>query len=265
MKEGPGRPKEEWAKPVWFVALHNSYADSTHRLLVRNLTLLFSGGKSFYSSMRGKLKLCIGDTETAACSIGGELPTKNFENYSKKYVMLIRNPLTVLPYSVNMKNMKYHNLEGQVNVELWRATRDEWLTKMMDEWVESIDKWRKAPDFEIGSYIIHEDLMDPHHGPNALRQMAKVFREAGFNTIEDGKIPCAWLMSLGADNIQQYHIRGYEFNDYIPGYTKKQKKMIIKKLTAFIDEVGDSDKMLVSILKRYIDDIRVNTVLDRSH
>ena len=179
-------------------------------------------------------------------------------------MMLIRNPLTVFPYSTNIKNMKYHNLEGQMDIKTWRKTRDEWLTKMIDDWVGTINEWRKMPDFEIGLYVVYEDLMDPHQGPNVLREMAKVFREAGFSTIEDGKIACAWLMSLGADNIQQHHIKGYEFNDYIPGYTKGQKQLIIKKLKAFMDEVGDSDKMLVSILNRYIDDIRVNTVLEKS-
>ena len=258
-----GRPKEEWQKPIWFVTLHNSFPDNAHRLLIRNLTLLFNGGKSFYTSMKGKLRHCIGDTETATCAIS-DLPTKNFQNYSRKYMMYIRNPLTALPYSANMKDVKYHSLEGQMTVDKWRKTRDEWLTKMMEEWIGSIETWRKSPDFDIGLYIVHEDLMDPHKGPDVLREMAKIFREAGFDTIEDGKIPCAWLMSLGADNIQQHHMRGYEYNDYIPGYTKKQKKFIIDKVTAYMAEVGDSDKPLASILKRYIDDIRVNTVLDKS-
>lgn len=68
------KQKEEWSKSLWFVALHNSFTE--HNELIKNLTLLPNGRKSFYSSIKGSLWHCIGDTETASCVIGA-LPTKN--------------------------------------------------------------------------------------------------------------------------------------------------------------------------------------------
>ena len=84
--------------------------------------------------------------------------------------MVIRNPIrTVLPYSANIKYIKYHGLVGQMTIEKWKEIRAKRLETMMDEWLNQIGDWRKSSNFELGLYIVFEDfLMNPMKGLDVL-------------------------------------------------------------------------------------------------
>ena len=255
------RPKDSWAKPIWFAAMHHSFPDDIFRSLIQNLTNMNQGGKSFYVSTRGTLKHCYGVTETAACSIG-DVPTKNFDRYQDKYMIFIRNPTTSLPYGANMKSIKYHGLDGQMPIDNWRSTRKEWMEGLIDGWIQHISNWKQT-SYQLGMYIVYEDLYDYHKGPYVLKQMTQLLKEGGFHTIQtDLELQCAWLMSLGKENIVKYNERGYEFDDYIPGFTEEQKQMMIDKLSKYLEDMNGSDVVLESILKGYIKAIENNIVID---
>merc|ERR1711884_182940 len=103
--------------------------------------------------------------------------------------MLLRSPRTLLPYAVNMKEKKYHGLEGQYPKDQWKSTRAEWLSKMVEEWIQNLRDWQNAP-YEPALYIVYEDLIDPIKGPKVMKRMAKVLKDNGVETIEDKDIQC---------------------------------------------------------------------------
>ena len=239
------KPKEEWHKPLWFVTAHHTFEDSVHRELIKNITNLKVGGKSFYASIKGSLRHCIGTTETASCATS-DLPTKQFENYQNMYVLVIQNVKTVMPLATNKKNIKYHGIEGQMTIESWRSTRKEWFEQMVEGWIAQIQEWRDS-QFDIGMYIVYEDLMDPKRGPEVVRQLAKVFKQAGFDTIDigiddddDEQMTCAWMTSIVVESIKEYHANNkYEFGDYTPGYTKKEKQFMVEKLSEYMNKTSN--------------------------
>lgn len=260
----PTKPKESWSKPIWFASMHHSMEDHLFKDMIQNLTQMNQGGKSFYASIKGSLRHCISTiSETAACAIGAT-PTKNFDNYNNKYMIFVRGPRLVFPYVANMKAMKYSGLEGQMKIENWRALRDEYLDGMIDGWIQHITDWKKTK-YTLGMYIVYEDLMDYEKGPGVFKKMANVLNEGGFETVQsDDQIRCAWFMSLGKENIMKYHEKEYDFDEYIPGYKAEQKQTMIAKLTNFMNEIGDSDKELESIVSNYIKDIEDKMVIDES-
>ena len=256
------KPKDQWtSKSIWFAMLHHTLSDSTHRELINQITGLSNGGKSFYISMKGLLRHCIGNTETATCSTGDLPKDKNRDLFYDKYMMFIRNPKTVFPSSANVKNEKYHDLKGQMSKESWRETRNEWLDGMMDGWVQKIREWRET-DYKEGLYVVYEDLMDLDQGPEVVRAIARLLKEAGFEIADDQNMPCIWLKAIGVESIEQFYENGYDYGDYVPGYTKEQQEMMLKKLKSLMEEVGDSNMQLKSILQRYYDDIENNIIIE---
>ncbi len=253
------RPKEEWSKTMYLAAPNFALSDSAHKDLINQLTGLAHGGKSFYASSN-QVRHCVGTTETATCSIGTVGP-KNNDAFSSKYMFVIRNPKSLFPFAANSKGILYHGLTGQTPIEEWRLLRDTYLTKMMGEWVSDIKDWMKA-DYEIGLYIVYEDLLDIQNGPNVVRQIANLLKEGGFSVVDDDHIPCVWYTSIGEKKIQHYHKYKYDFGEYIPGFTNDQKELMISSLNDFIDEIKDGDKDLASILTRYVNNISTGTVID---
>lgn len=258
------KAKDQWSKSVWFAMLFHSFPENSHRELINQLTGLTSGGKSFYVSTRnGSLRHCIGDTETASCSTGDLPKKKNRALFFDKYMMLLRNPRTVFPAATNVKEEKYHDLKGQLTKENWKEIRNTWLDKMMDEWVKKITEWR-ATDYKDGLYIVYEDLMNAVDGPDVVIKIAKLLKEAGFDVEDEADVPCIWVRAIGIQRIEQFYNFGYDYSDYIPGYTKEQQQMMMRKLKDLMDSIGDSNKELQSILQRYYDDIRDNTIIEDS-
>ncbi len=263
----PTKPKESWSnkKPIWFASMHHSMEDNIFKNMIQYLTQMNQAGKSFYASIKGSLRHCISTTsETAVCAIG-DTPTRNLDNYHDKYMIFVRSPRLVFPYVANMKAMKYSGLVGQMKIENWRSLRDEYLDGMIDGWIQHIMNWNKMTQYTLGMYIVYEDLMDYEKGPGVFKKMANVLNEGGFDTVQsDDEIRCAWLMSLGKESIMKFNEKEYDFDEYIPGYKAEQKQTMIAKLTNFMNEIGDSDKELESIVSSYIKDIEEKMVIDES-
>ena len=267
-------PEEKWSKPIWFKFLHHSFPDEAHKNLINNLTNLNAGGKNFYVSA-SNLKHCKGTTQTVTCATGENVISPRFKGvFHDKYIMIIRNPMSAMPSTANHKDIKYHNLIGQMKIDNWRNTRDVWIDKMMNDWVEQIVDWRKNEDYDAGLYVVYEDLMDAVRGPSVVREIAKVIQGAGFDTVaigdgdknndNDDDIPCIWLNSLGQDSLELYQKNQYDFDGYIPGFTKEQQGLMLSKLDALMKEVGEGEKdsKLMDTLKRYYDEVRDNIVID---
>jgi hypothetical protein len=262
-------PDENWSKPIWFAALFHSFPDKTHKELINQLTNLKQGGKSFYASVKDKLRHCLGITETATCFTGDLPKVQNRDKFYDKYIMVIRNPKTTFPSADNMKNMKYHDLIGQVPIDEWRNVRDTYIEKMMDEWVDKITEWKKT-DYDVGLYLVYEDLLDSVKGPGVVKQIGNLLHESGFEIVNEEQIPCVWYSAVGEAEIKQYQKNKYDYNDYVPGYTKEQQQLMMNRLESLMGDIardgdGDSgggDVELLRILKEYHDDIRDNIIID---
>lgn len=267
----PPKAKGEWStKPLWLASHPNSLEDNTHRNLVNSITGLNAGGKSFYASSRPQqLRQCFGVTETATCSnihpiieMGNGGPEGKQDVFFQQYIMAIRNPRTVLPAFHNGKAIKYHGVKGQVPEEDWRKHRDEQMQNMMDGYKVVLKTWKSLKNYQVGMYIVYEHLLDLQKGPALLLRLARLLRQAGFVTAPDEDIPCMWYRALGRPALEQYRSRGYEYEGYIPGYTKAQRDLMMRELSSLMADYSD-DPDLVSILKEYHDDIRDNTRIDR--
>ena len=89
-----------------------------------------------------------------------------------------------------------------------------------------------------------------------------MLKDAGFETEDEKHSDCIWMNAFGLDHIEEFYKNGYEYSDYVPGYTKEQQKMMLTKLKSLMDQVGDSHHQLKGILTHYYDDIRDNTVIE---
>jgi len=257
----PRKPKEQWSKPLWFGIVHNSFPDSIHKELIKQLTGLESGGKSFYASTK-KLKHCIGETESATCSTGDGPNNKQRKQFNDKFMFVIRNPKTTFPVAHNYKAIMYHGQEGQVEIDNWREARDTWFNAMMDGWIATINDWKES-DYEAGIYIVYEHLMDIRKGPKVVRRIGEVLKQAGFDVVvDDEQISCVWFNALGKERIEQYHKSQYDYDEYVPGFTQAQQQLILKALSTYLASVETSDEELASILKEYHNDIQNNMILD---
>merc|ERR1712232_691029 len=106
--------------------------------------------------------------------------------------------------------------------------------------------WRKMPGYKIGMYLEYEKLLDPEEGPVMVEQVAQVLRSSGFETAEDSEIPCIWYKT-----IKPQWEDDKDFYQYIASYTADQKNLLLKELENFMEEIGQEDERLVSILKGY--------------
>lgn len=267
----PPKANSEWStKPIWLPAYPTSLKESTHKIIIKQLTGLDQGGKSYYASAKGGLRFCFGATETATCSnvhpmvdmAGG--PDKKKEKFYSEYIMAIRNPMTAIPAFINDKDIKYHGGKGQMMEEEWRKSRDVYLTHLIEEWKSFLAAWKKNSSYTTGMYLVYEDLYDLYKGPAVLERLSNILHAAHFTVAPKEDIPCIWFNAIGEDQLQQHHEKGYEYNDYIPGYTKAQHRLLLTAISSLIDEYRE-DKELVYILQGYKKTIAQYTRIDREY
>jgi len=171
--------------------------------------------------------------------------------------------MTFFPSAANVKNAKYHGQIGQTPIEEWREIRDTWIDDMMTAYRDLIIEWKES-SYDDGMFLVYEDLMDVNRGPDVIRRIARFVREAGFDTtVEDEDMSCLWYKSVGDERIGQYIKNRYDYNDYVPGFTKEQQEMMMRNLKELMVEVVGDHKELAAILKRYVTEIRDNTIIDR--
>jgi len=253
----PHKAQSVWnTKPIWIPAFPTSLKESTHKSIIKQMTGLDQGGKSYYASAKGGLRFCFGSTETATCSnvhpltdmAGG--PDKKSDKFYSEYIMAIRNPMAAIPAMANEKQNKYHGGTGQMSEDAWRKLRDEWFNNMIKAWVSFIQIWKMTSDYKAGMYLVYEELYDVDEGPKALGRLRGILHAAGFDVAPEVDVPCIWFKSIGEDDLQQNHKINYEYNDYIPGYTKVQKELLLAALSTLVHDYKE-DEELASILQRY--------------
>jgi len=258
------KEKETWTtKPIWLPGYSTSFQENIHNDIINRMTGLDSGAKSFYASRKGALRQCYGTTETATCSNihpivkmnGG--PEKNSVKFFPGYIMAIRNPITAIPAFHNEKQIKYHNGKGQVAEKVWQETRDKFLPIMIEEWKSVLKAWKESTHYKVGMYLVYEDLMNERKGSDVLNTLRALFDSAGFSVAPKEDLTCIWYNAIGKERLEQYQKQPYEYDDYIPGYTKKQQDLLSVEISVLIEEYKD-DNELLSILTRYKDTIQHN-------
>jgi len=252
------QPAEPSTKPIWFATAPHKISDHLHRTLINTMTGLPGGGKSFIASGAG-FKHCIGRGQTATCLAGGTIDPNRFDFY-EKYIIHVRNPMTGFPAGYNLKSMLYRQLEGQNPIEEWRKVRDKWGYGMMEEFTKSISDWNSSK-FDVGMYLVHEDLLDFDKGVETMKKLRSFLVEAGFQVVPEEELSCVWYLSIGKETIDNFHKFGYEYSDYFPGYTEEQKTIFLEDMKEFREKV-DTDSELVGIIDRYISDMETKTVID---
>jgi len=247
-------PKDEWmTKPLWLPQFHHSMPHHLDDKLINPLTKTEAGAKDFYTSGPG-LHQCIADTETVTCNnIYPKMDmdiNSHYDEFYNKYILFIRNPMTAIPSSHNSKLNRFHSVIGQTPEDEWASTRDGWVAPMFKQWKNSIHSWRDSK-YELGMYLVYEDLMDVNRGPQALKKMAALFKEAGFDAESDEEaIQCIWYNGIGKESIENHKIMGQEYEGYIPGFREAHKTFFLRELDKFLKEIR-GDVELENILLRY--------------
>ena len=186
---------------------------------------------------------------------GGPDPKK--DKFFEKFILVLRNPRTVLPAFSNEKAFKYHGLtQGtQVSEKEWKETRDQWFDNMIKDWSSTIETWKEAKNYQTGMYLTYEDLMDIKKGPSALKKLRSLLVDADFDVIPEDEMSCLWYKSVEKKDVEQYNSFGYEYEEYLPSFTTQQKEKMMKALKDLIEKYED-DKELLTVLETYLSDIK---------
>lgn len=258
-------PDHYTTKPIWFVIPPNYMSEHTYRTLINTMTGTSFGGKSFVASIRGQLKHCIGKGQSVTCLVSSDVqPDAKIGTFHDKYILLVRNPMTGFPAGYNIKSQKYRGLAGQNSMEEWRSVRDQWGMSAVQSLTDVIVHWNATQYYDIGMYLVYEDLYRLDRSLQVMKNLRKFLLESGFQVVPEEELPCVWYNAIGKDTIAQYLSTGYEYGDYVPGYTLEQKNKMLMDMKQFRQTVVErnKDSELVAILDRYIKDMETNMVLD---
>ncbi len=265
----PKAPSNFTTKPIWMSMTPFVISDAFHKTLINPLTGTTSGAKSYYSSMRGVLRHCIGNGQTVTClnvhpavEMKPGMPDSSSKDFYSKYILVLRNPMTSLPATYNAKSNKYSKTEGQLSEDTWRAARDQWFEGMIDIWKKTLVTWNETKNYDIGMYLVYEDLYDIKRGPLLMKKLRSFLIEAGFNVAPDEDLNCIWYNAVGEDNLKRFSKLRYDYDDYIPGFTSSQKDAMLNMLEETKKEIS-TDSQLVGILERYIDEIKKGLKIDK--
>mmetsp|Transcript_30197 Transcript_30197/g.46063 ORF Transcript_30197/g.46063 Transcript_30197/m.46063 type:complete len:341 (-) Transcript_30197:238-1260(-) len=206
-------------KPLWFPSYPTAMDDNLMRTLISKMTGLSSGAKSFYASQkRIGLRRCQSKTtETAAClnihplvEMSSPGPDAFHELFDPTVILLMRNPAIVIPAFLNQKRIKYKKLPGQMPLMEWRKSRDDSLENMWKQWKKQYLSWKNTEHYEIGMYLVYEDLMDPERGTQAITNVSQLLQKAGFATMPNEDMACLWYQTFGGDVLDQYYQYRYD-------------------------------------------------------
>lgn len=189
-------------------------------------------------------------------------PETQRENFQPKAVVFVRNFATAFPASLTDKNIAYHNAEKQHIVSQYETLRDEWFEQTFGSWSSLLDWWRTSNAYDVALYVPFEDLMTTHRNTarSILQQLGMVLQEGGFEVASaDEDIDCIWYTTIREEWSRQQSIM-----DYIPSYTPTQQEWMVSQMQQLIQNVSQSshkesssDASLVGILKRYLDEMKL--------
>ena len=285
----PRKDASDWRPRFWIPSYPGSGSSNPTSKgdLLRDLISSLFGGewgeqsgygkavKNFHMSIRNKLKRCKGMSETVGCSSGHPtVPTKpetQTDAFRKEVILPIRNPATVIPISYAYKNIQYHNAEKQVPEKEWKKMRDDYFEGSLGDWFNVIKFWRgmkKDSYYFTKLYVPFEDLVttDAAKGAVMVKKLSDTISgrfsnsdgEHFFDTsTSERDYKCLWYRTAKNEWEREKTIIG----DYIPPYTQDQKDKMVRDLRSFAVEIesdsfdGDQDAVLVSLLRRYADQI----------
>jgi hypothetical protein len=126
---------------------------------------------------------------------------------------------------------------------------------MINEWKTQLTAWKSLPSYKIGLFLSFERLLNQDTGPAELQHLATFLQSVGYETVEEKDIACVWYTRMGKGRLSHHHEHGYEYKDYVPGFTKEQQELLLEELQQFKTE-NEDDTELVEILQGYEVDIR---------
>mmetsp|Transcript_29006 Transcript_29006/g.43828 ORF Transcript_29006/g.43828 Transcript_29006/m.43828 type:complete len:343 (+) Transcript_29006:61-1089(+) len=262
MKFNVTAPEEYDTKPIWFASASHTLRADMHGTLINKMTGTKAGGKLYIRSGKN-LKHCIGNGQSVTCVAEHEnASNRKVGIFYNKYLMIVRNPLTGFPSSYNNKSKMYRGLQGQENIDTWRKVRDTYYEGVVKEFTKSMEGW-KHTNFDVGMYIIFEDLYDIEKGIDTMKRLRLFLIDAGFQVVPEEELSCIWYLALGKEDIENFNRNGYEYSDYVPGYKEEQKSQLLQELQDYETTISnDADQELKTIVHRYISDIKENTLID---
>mmetsp|Transcript_14430 Transcript_14430/g.21163 ORF Transcript_14430/g.21163 Transcript_14430/m.21163 type:complete len:378 (-) Transcript_14430:67-1200(-) len=260
-------------KPLWAPSYPNTLDDSILKNLISTITGLSTGVKSYYAQRKG-LRKCQSSDVTVLCHVVHPIVTTNpldlTSMFDSQVIYIIRNPTTVFPVHLNYKAIKYHHhpSKTQVAVDSWRKDRDLYFADGLQGWKDQIKEWKVSMKevYNISMFIPFEHLVDATKGPELLKRLTKLLEDFGFPiVVADDDMPCVWYKALGKEILEQIDSHGYEYSDYMPGYTQEHKDLLMKELSSMVEEYKDDDKELLLILQEYMDQVQSDLSLDQPY
>lgn len=254
--------------PFWVPSYPGS-DNSVVAALVTSLTGTMTAAKSYYASSPGLKKCFSSSSLTVTCeqihpivSIGPP-PERQSHKFQKQILLPIRNPMSAIPEHFQGKAVRYHGVQGQVQIDDWRHFRDQWLEpNAIDGWKSIITTWKNMTEYDgVGLYLPYEHLMDVKKGPELVSKLAAVIRGAGFPVAPESDVACVWYRAV------RHHLlaktKFYEYaDDYIPRYTSPQMDYMAGELTQ-LQNLYPNDAALVAILKEYVTEIELTAATDQ--
>eukprot|EP00977_Amphora_coffeiformis_P017260 scaffold5533_cov159-Amphora_coffeaeformis.AAC.16 len=156
------------------------------------------------------------------------------------------------------KAFAYHGAKEQVPKEEWISSRDEWVKSSFEAWKNFFTEWKNMNDYyEIGMYVVYENLLDPDTGITVVERLAEQLKQAGLEIAPVEQIPCIWYQSVEPE----YH-RLESFYKYQPSYTPELKEHFIVEMDKLIQEMNEKDAELVLILREYLEEVKSRMPLD---
>jgi hypothetical protein len=257
-------------KPIWTAMMPFTLAESFHKNLINPLTGTTAGGKSFYSSVKGKLRHCIGNGQSVTClnvhpnvEMTKGMPDSKASEFYGKYIMVLRNPMTSFPATYNAKSAKYSGTVGQLPEEQWRDVRDQWFDGMLEAWRNSIVTWSQTT-YDLGMYLVFEDLFNMERGIGSMKKLRVFLQEAGFEVATEDELSCILYRAASKeDMLKKFQKRRYEYDDYIPGYTVEQQNKMLNEFLRMKKEFSN-DSELIRILDQYEEEIQTTIKIDEN-
>jgi len=157
---------------------------------------------------------------------------------------------------------------SKVAVDSWRKDRDLYFADGLQGWKDQIKEWKVSMKevYNISMFIPFEHLVDATKGPELLKRLTKLLEDFGFPiVVADDDMPCVWYKALGKEILEQIDSHGYEYSDYMPGYTQEHKDLLMKELSSMVEEYKDDDKELLLILQEYMDQVQSDISLDQPY
>lgn len=273
--------REQKSKPKLFWT--PGFPDSINEPMLRNMVFDLTGKQApaaSYSVTRPRQRKCknFHNNVKSLCLVDNhvnpEAPGAVLEDtFNGEVIVQLRNPRTWIPAHHNAKAIRFHQHQGQVSQDNWREFRNEFFEGILRNWVNFVRMFDNMSTFHVVMYLPMEFLMDATKGPTILNKLALILQKGGFETIIDANMvpgnqskeeehwACFWYQHMDRPTLERYTKYGYEYADFLPGFTTQQRNLMLQELETLLGNTQNTPE-LASILQLYYNDIRDNTPID---